>query len=388
MRHQTPATPLTDEQRLTQLKLRIWGHVAKQLIRDPKAPHHCPESKIESNKGRITKALRDLGGLVSFKERIQEKQYSRSEINYQVNEFDAQSATLATVPVFLTTWKEYHDEVFQNFGFKCQEEFDSIGYRGIDGLKNSEAIYVYWHQDEYEIIRGTDKHATCLFPKALKETRTKAMLRGIVEQHHQDDYTTKLENYLGLPALSLKRDDSDHITVRSFSARAADFRPDMIKEFQREYETHRLYHEALLYNLNKLETMIQEKGGYDSVTREMRKASMTDLLINAPLALGYEEDRDLGNFDQRQEVVKRYMDKYLNTYLLRNAQMFDYDILFGEDESVTYLSRNSYANVPEERIAERQYTPDPVQQAVITAYLEERKQCSQKNISVLSAVTC
>ena len=63
--HGTPASSQTPAQRLTELKLRIWGHVARKLLQHPSAEHTISSDGIESHKGRIGKAISDLRELVS-----------------------------------------------------------------------------------------------------------------------------------------------------------------------------------------------------------------------------------------------------------------------------------------------------------------------------------
>jgi len=383
MRHGIPTVPQTPADRLLELKLRIWGTVAVNLLNKEENPYVIPASKIESHGGRIGKAIKDLGGLVSP---------TRPDRHYRVHDLETQSADLAVAPEFITTWQVHHDAVFATYGITCQDDFDLAGYIDIESLSHKGAIYVYWHQDEYDFAtkkanRG-ESSSIYVYPRALREARIKAMLRAIVESHYQDDYITKLERYLDIPKDSLKRNDEYKIEVRNFSARAADLSHDRFygtSGFQAEYMHHREYLDALLHNLSKLDALIQSKGGYEHIHREMRKASMVELLEQAPLHINYEDD-EINETPVDTEKYKVYKSKYPSTFLLRHSEYFDYDTLYGTDESVTYIDggsavENSYS------AKDHEYIPDEDECHIIEAYRKDIA-CSVKNTSGVLQPTC
>jgi len=387
MRHGIPTVPQTPADRLLELKHRIWGTVAVNFLNNKENPYVIPASKIESHGGRIGKAIKDLGGLVSP---ARSKDSARA---YQVHDFETQSADLAVAPTFITTWQECHDEIFnKRYGINSQSDFDLAGYIDVDRLGHAGALYVYWHQDEYEFAtvkaeRGEAANVY-VYPRALRETRTKAMLRAIVESHYNDDYITKLEHYLSIPEGSLKRNDTYEIEVRNFSARAADLSHDRFygtNGFQEEYAHHREYLDALLHNLSKLDALIQSKGGYEHIHREMRKASMVELLEQAPLHINY-EDEEINSTPVGTKKYQVYKSKYPSVYLLRHSAYFDYDTLYGTDESVTYIDggsavENSYS------AKDHEYTPNEDECHIIEAYRKDIA-CSQKSTSGVLQPTC
>jgi hypothetical protein len=373
--------PQTEEQRLLQLKLRIWSTVAVNLLRKEKNPYVIPDDKIEQHRGRIGKAIKDLGGLVSS---APAKDSTKS---YRIHDFETQSADLGGVPRFITTWQEFHDEMFQGYNVSDQGDFDRIGYIMVNRLNKPGVIYVYWHQDEYDFI--TDKeNSVYVYPKALLESRIKAMLRAIVERHYQDDHTAKLERYLGIPEGSLKREDTYNVSVRNYCARAADLSEARYfgdKGFREEYEHYRSYYEALLYNLSQMAALIQEKGGYENIVREMRKASMEELLIDAPLRISY-DDKEISRTSIASEEYKVYKNKYPSTFLLRNSGYFDYDTLYASDESVTYID-GGHADLEEggSFMKKHGFRPDEGELQIIAAYRKDIA-CSQKNTSIWKRV--
>jgi len=380
--------PQTEEQRLLELKLRIWGTVAVNLLNQKKDPHVIAGSKIESHRGRVGKALKDLRGLVSPAGSIKDTRYGSTSTTkaYRVHDFETQSADLAVAPEFITTWQQFHDDIFTGYGICDQQTFDRVGYRTLEELSNAGAIYVYWHQEEYEFITGTDvgTTSTYVYPRAQTETRIKAMLRAIVESHYQDDYGTKLERYLGIPEGSLKRSDKYRIEVRNFCARAADLSAERYygtSGFHAEYMHHKEYMDALMYNLNKLNLLIQSKGGFENITREMRRASIEELLIDAPLRLTYDDD------EIRQTVIASYeytvnKKKYPSTFLLRHSAYFNYDTLYATDESVTYID-DGHADTQKGSLyaKEHGYTPDENECRIIETYRKDIACTLQKNTS-------
>jgi len=375
--------PQTEEQRLTQLKRRIWGAVAKNLLNGKKNPYVIAADKIEPHGNRIGKAVKDLDGLVSSAGSIKDtNKYSSTYTakGYRVFDFETQSADLAVAPTFITTWQEFHQDIFIGYGINSQQDFDKVGYLQIEELRNGVSIYAYWHRDEYEIITDENKDIY-IYPRALLETRTKAILRAIVEQHYQDDYNTKLERYLDIPEGSLKRDAEYQITVRNFSAYAADFTAERFygpDGFRAEYSHHREYLDALLHNLNKMDAFIQSKGGYAEIAREMRRASIVELLVDAPLRVNYDDDEvNKTSIASKEYIV--YKKKYPSTFLLRHSEYFDYETLFSSDESVTYLKDDLNETRPA-------FHPNEDERHIVEAYKKEMT-CSQENNSAVSLPT-
>jgi hypothetical protein len=407
-----------DLERLLQLKRRIFGTVAKKLLKDPEAPHVVTDHLIESNAGRIQKAVRDLSNYVS---RIKGttggagRYSSDNQATYRVYGFKEESAELGVAPKFFSTWQDLHDELFCQVSYDnnyrsradidSQEEYDRIGYREVSALRNSEAIYVYWHQNEYRIFHveetssrysaSAPEKRVYIYPLALEETRIKSILRAIVEAHYQDDYTTKLGRYLDIPVDLLKDDDSDFFHTRNFSARAADLTQARFfgtRGYQEEYRHCVAFFDAKLRALAKMDAVVQSRGGYENVAREMRKASMEELLLNAPLVVNYDASHD-DTVDESDSAYsaqalqkKKYKDKYLNTLLLRNSQYFVYDTLFGEDESVQYFE-SGRASAKNRIPNGKDWEPNEKDVAFIEAVRKDVS-CSQENTYAVLQPTC
>jgi hypothetical protein len=211
------------------------------------------------------------------------------------------------------------------------------------------------------------------------------MLRAIVEQHYQDDYTTKLERYLDLPAGSLKTEDTYDLHIRNYCARAADLSESRYygpKGYQEEYKHYQLYFEALQYNLNKLAARIIEKGGYENIIRDMRLASIETLLTNAPLHINVCDDLPLEHLTHTARNKVKYESPYLNTYILRHSEYFDYESLYATDTTVSYIDSNQ-ANLNDRDLEEHEYVPNEDEVSIINAYLKESTCTSPKTTSVV-----
>jgi len=118
----------TDAQRLEELKLKIWGTVAKQHLSGEKDPDVILQKQIENHKGRIDKALRLLGSYVSTARTIKDtsKGYTHTKTIHTVRNLE-ESKYLGKAREFISGVKELHDELF-NKEFSTQFEFDTIGY--------------------------------------------------------------------------------------------------------------------------------------------------------------------------------------------------------------------------------------------------------------------
>jgi hypothetical protein len=379
MRESKYSTASSDADRIIELKRRIWGRVAEALLYGRKDPKAITNKKIEEHRGRRDKALRLLKPYLTYVDKEAPK-YGDTIVNYKVERFEEESAAVAEAPTFIDTWQAFHDEIY-SFNHNDQQSFDDIGYLEVSTLSPANILYIYWHQEEFNFSKGEDK--CMVFPAAKYEHRIKCMLRGIIEHTHQDGFATKLEKYLGIPYESLKRDDALSFRVRNFCAKAADLTEERYfgkNGFRDEYAHYRDYFEALLYNLKRLDDLVKAKGGQAAVTREMRKATMTELLEEAPLRIDYKEDPENASaFMRRYRRDDNETLKYISVFILRNSSHFDYDTLYAADESIDYIEE--YHAVMYREGDRYSFTPAEDEVAVINAATKERTACSAKKTS-------
>jgi len=390
MRTHTKTPPLTDPERTEYLKLKVWGLVAQQKLTEQKDPDIVRAYDIEYNRGRVGKAIRLLGPYVYLT-----RSRDREGVVYQVCDFEKSSKELGVAPVFKTKWQDLHDEIHTGHDINSQENLNTVGYRKITDLTTKELIYVYWHQNEYDILKLDDTHK--LYPVALRDTRTKGILRAIIEHQHQKGFSKNLEKYLGLKegTLTIKHqkynmdvDDAYDIHVRNFCARAADLTHERYfgpTGFLKEYEYYRDYFEALTKSLHKLDDIIQAKGGHAAVTREMRQATMLELLEEAPLCINTQPKKSkeyYGQISNEDEILKRYT----SVFILQNSGLYTYDDLYGSDESISYIDLGSAIKDTDEK-SDHKFEPQTDKLAIIQAITQETTRCSTQMTSKTSPTT-
>lgn len=355
-----------EEIRTEQLLLRIYSHVAGSLLRGKtKDAYHISTTMIETNKGRRNKALRLLEPYIKYIGTKTNKTIygsTSSEIIYDIQMFATESQRLAVKPEFMTTWENFHSLIYEHHKAHNQDTFDLIGYKTFSQIKIEGILYIYWHQDEYSIIESNEDFYA--YPKEHTYTRIQNILRAIVEQEYQDGFITKIECYLGLKPESLKREQTFNIKVRNFCSLAGDFSSEQYfgkNGFRDEYSHYKNYFEALLINLKRLDELIQSKGGQEAITREIRKNTIKELIEEAPLRINREVDESILWFDEKEE--KRMYQKYASVFILRNSNLFDYNILFGLDESIQYIIDNSVHRITKDNT--RTFVPDKAEVQVI-----------------------
>lgn len=351
-----------DRARKEELRLKIWGIVAKNLLKEEENPYLIRDTQIESHKGRFNKALRLSKDIVSFshEKRSESISYRPAKKYYKVDHFD-RSKDLAQYPKFLKTWQEYHREITSLWVDTEEDPLIGLGYRAPDELAPEEALYVYWHLQEFEWIIDPYNKKTVYFPKVLKDTRLKAMLRAMVEDHFQMDFVRKLERYLDLPKSALKDISRFTVEVRNFAAHARCCSKKMYegeKGFLKEYKHYIKYFQALEAHLRSIIARIKAAGGYAHIVREMRKDSIRILMDESPLHVNYESD-DHKWSSPRFSGFKMHADpnmkKYVSLFILRNPWFFNYNALYANDESIQHIEEDHIAE------AEEDYSFDPPQ---------------------------
>jgi hypothetical protein len=162
-----------DQERLLELKLRVYAKIADQLIEpdndpdDPTENGTLLEGQIEDHKGRADKAIRMLkeaGVIEKVKCKIPELQ------RYKILKFDEAEA-LGVKPEFDPFWNNHIDDVSSGMFREIdtneeatQESLDivettngnlkDIGYYSFRTFSDAEKIYIYYHQDEFHVIPG------------------------------------------------------------------------------------------------------------------------------------------------------------------------------------------------------------------------------------------
>ena len=326
MRHGTSEKKQTPQERYDQLKLRVMGAVAQNLLDDREDSYILTGHTIESHAGRRSKAIRDLGALIRYHGK------NKSDSLYRVMSFDVDSPDLAVEPVWLSSWEGYYPEL----RYAGRHGMEMLGYMRVQELSRRESIYVHWRRDEHDRVKEGDSYY--YYPRALQQKRIKAILRACVEYHFNEHFRENLESYVGIPQGALKEDPSYILRIRNVGAYSANLSAERLfgeGGYVKEYEHHIKFFQALLKNLHRLNDLVEKKGGYEEVVRRMRRASMKKLLEEAPLKIGVEPPE--GPYIQYSPEV---LNKEKALFILRHADLFTYEDLYADDESVLLLAED------------------------------------------------
>jgi hypothetical protein len=341
-----------DQKRLNELKIKIWGLVALNLLRNQKNPFEIRSNDIESHRGRISKAVRLLGKYVTDLGIVKVKTPYGSESQeqmYRVNYFE-ESKVFGTVPLFTEDIKNLHNELFKgNYYyhnitvFDDQFEVDTIGYRDFGAISSANLIYIHWNIEDYHIIsNNADKHREEIkvYPKALLDTRMKALMRAIIEQYFHTNFQDYIEKDLNIKKGSLKTNDHFNLKIRNFTAHG--YRFDMERYFGKngfmeEYTHFRNYFQALMDNLNNLQQHIEKSGGHAAITERYRKDIISSLIRDSAL-YSFQPPKNLGH---KATIKDTFKDPFFNTFIVRNIEYLDYDLLYKDDQSILIIDKDN-----------------------------------------------
>jgi len=336
---------LEDLERTIELKKIVWGKVAYNLLTKKDDPYEIRSEAIESHRGRIDKAVRLLSDNVRFigEKEVQESWGKTHAPIYRVNNLEY-SKEFQKEPTFITTLAETHDALFEYYT-TFQYAIDTVIYRDVSSLTDEETIYVYWHQDEFNIVHGKDdsREYTRLYPVALLDLRMKLIMRSLVEQYFHTNFHSRVETYLNLPEGSIKKEDHYSPEIRNFAAHGHRFTLEQYfgtNGFLEEYTHFRDYFQALLNSLNHFREVIETAGGHAAVVEHYRKDIITHLKRNAPLCAFQKISDPESRFHihHNKDIEEMYHNPFLNVFILRNAAYLDYDTLYKEDVSILFIN--------------------------------------------------
>lgn len=357
-----------DQGRLEELQAKIWAIQIRRTMQGSGYPakHDIVTlEEIEKHGGRIDKALRllSLNGDIQHHGSVP-RAYGKPTETYHILNLD-KSQALAKEPEFKTKWYALHSDVFSESYSESPHTMPAHGYRTLSNLSNTEMLWVWWHQDDYDIIEetvgtGKDKERiVSVYPKALQETRIKAILRAIVEHHFQYSYRSYLEQYLNLPAESLKR-EKDHFgfQLRNFAYYPATFTVPWFQGkngFLEEYTHYRDYFTALVNGLQGYMKLVESVGGCEEITRRMRKASIEKILHDSPLHTGYEKvknPKEPYKYYENDDTydIQSWRNKWISIFVLGHSEYFDYDTLYGTDETLQNVYEDHHLSHDMEKV--------------------------------------
>ena len=363
-----------DLDRLEELKLRVFGTVARNYLNKSTDPLVILKNDIEHHGGRVTKAIRLLkeAGVIHYVG-TQKTKYSSDE-TYAVDTFDRDSRSYGVAPKFKTKWLELLDETKHSY-LSSQEDADTIGYYDVDNLSHSDVIDVYHHQKDYNI--QIIKKEARVYPQADLEELRRQILKSVVENRFQEHFREKLTQYLGLPENSFKDEEQTLSYYRQFAYHSVSFTPEHYKNFLEEYTHHKTYFEAMIHQINKTLTLIEDKGGHEVIIKEMRKQAIKDILEESPLMINYEEPENSSTDYSYYTNLQELHNKFLNLYIVRNSRYLDYDYLYGDDTSLIHIGNRK---IERDKMETFTLEENDHEHKVIEAYQKDQKECMKKSI--------
>jgi len=336
-----------DIERLEELKLRIWACVARNLLSGRDDPYEVSSDEIESHGGRQTKAIRLLGFWIRYKGPSKSSHNSSAKC-YTVSGFQDSSVSTKE-PLFAVNLRARHHTIFKEEP-SSQEEMNATGYRYLNVLKDPEVLDVYWHKEEYSIINIVSQTNSQVFPKRLLEESIKATFVAIIDHYIDDTFHSKIEEYLSIPANTLKTDNYTFINPRNFSAHGCMFSEKTYLGkggFLEEYTHYMEYYQALIKSLNTFNDAVQKMGGYKAIIKNLRKDTIEHFLHQAPLHAftPYKEDETPKYQQNKKERI--YINPFVSTFILQQSEYFSYEALFTDDQPLLITSEEGYGGHPE-----------------------------------------
>jgi hypothetical protein len=337
-----------DQERLAELRLKVFGNVAKKLLLGDKEPYWLTKDQIEGHGGRIEKALRLLreGGYLGriHTEEIKGPYNSHSVHIYEILKFDEESAQYGN-PDTLDT---FNKDLRMLYGFSDPVH---AGYVDINQLSCGNAITVWHHKGEYRYIPGQG-----VYPLIHERTHNIAVLRCIIEQRLAETYKVRFQKKVNLSG-ELPEEHERRIDHRNIGYSPSLLSDAGLCDYEGEYLHWERYFRSLRQNLIAFRDTIKGAGGPAEVIKQMRLECMAELMHEAPLF-----------------AIKKGVDddaKGKAKFILQSSSLFDYEIIYGQDPSVTHIEHTAYGN--EGHVAEgisELFAPAP-EDAAIAAQAKE-----------------
>jgi hypothetical protein len=263
-----------DKARLEELCLHVYANHAVLSI-NGKKPYFTGEAKfwredcsehniIESNKGRLPKALRLLTEANII------KKTSRKDLPYEIVDIE-KARSYETKPTHCTFWVALTEEIDEADSLK---KYRAIDYKSPEDLKESEAIYLFFHLNEFDVI--TLKEYNYYHLKETIERRDKFVLKCLVELELKYNFP----KYVNLFAKTVNKVVTSVLEERyRFDKYAistvfeSNQLYDIFKTYTDNYERITSFKESLDRTLR----WVNEVGGFEEAIKTMRLQIIEDL---------------------------------------------------------------------------------------------------------------
>lgn len=320
--------------RLNKTLLKIFAKIVENLIVPQNKgilnPYKISEHDIDSDKRSKSKTMQILRSAGALPYGMSEKQntwsfYSSICYDYEAifkehSEGYAEPIVFPDIPYEIESFLK--NDCLKHFNTD-KESLDLYGYKTFPELCPSHKIYLYYHQDLYNIIKQDVTHKLheklMIYPKTLLESRTKAMLKALMRMYCEEDMLSYLKRKfdLDLTGQEQSRDDYDtdfDITLRNFARYPIAFSESCFKTASKSYiKEYNTNVDKINFEYNRLKALVNKlNDGCSTVLEEYIKESVENLVGKAPTLInGGDNDRDALEYilDHRNIITYDYLYK-------------------------------------------------------------------------------
>jgi hypothetical protein len=247
--------------------------VAKNLLDkdEDEDPYTIFASTIESNRGRVKKAVRflkDAGVIASVSKKVDH------EI-FKILKFE-ESIELAVKPVFTKNWDT---KLIVDVANDLQEydELKLIGYKQLHDFTKSELLYLHWHLDEFDIQekRNEKRSFNFYFLKEQVTFNNKAILKCLVELELLYNFPQYIQEHVRYDTSLVYPTDHEEFVFKKYAISSVFLKGELEAIFER-YENHMKKANAMLDAFNKTKAWVTSIGGYKEAIKLIRKEIIND----------------------------------------------------------------------------------------------------------------
>jgi hypothetical protein len=320
-----------DKARLQELKLTVYGRVAKALLENEQRAYAIHSSSIESNRGRVDKAVRLLkeAGVISK---------GKDSDLYAIHKFE-EAIELAQKPVPGKQYENLASEVIN-----VADDYSNlikVGYNPIEKFSILEILYIYFHENEFSTITCKHLHETwkqyCL--KEHVVFNTKMILKCLVELEMFLNFPQYLQHFVGYNKDAVSAEVKENFVFDKYAISAV-FLNNELDSIFKSYENNINKATAIQDSFNKITAWVTNVGGYQEAIKTIRN------LIIKDFTEGFKRFKiRLENIkDPHEEADKNYKPMFM--YIQNHKSLFNYEALYKDaalkGEEVLNLNISQY----------------------------------------------
>ena len=316
-----------DTERLTELKIHVWSRVAKYLLEKEKEdPYQMFGSFIESHRGRVNRAINLLkeAGVIS-------KATGKDRDLYNILKFE-ESKELAVKPTFT---KDLVDTIILNVNDEMGDykELKHLGYKTKEEFSETEILYIYWHQDEFNIIKRKNANYTwnIYYLKEQMTFNNKAILKSFVELELLSNFPQYVQAHVGYSNQLIRPEIKLEFEFKKYAISSV-FLNNELDDIFECYKNHNDKVNAMLDSLNKTKAWVTSVGGYQEAIKLIRKEILDDFskgIKKFPMNSGKDK-----LYDQAYTAIFKFINDF--------PDLFNYETLYGDPE----LKGEEVFNIP------------------------------------------